>query len=193
MQSLNRMNNQQYRQSVSRSGNSLAGVVQSGINFGNVDALNKFAGQDAQMKQANIRYLDSFTPQFQHIQDVNQQIAYDMYKKNQSSSGQLLNSGISNALWASSMNNSQAPTDGIADPNAGSAGFKTGQQSSGNVGFSAKNDPIQYDAFGNQIYSQSPSQAYNPYRPTPDTYGNYYTQPANPYDWRYPPSNPYIK
>lgn len=183
MQSLNRQNAQQYRLAVGHAGNSLAGQVQGAINFGNVNALNDFASKNAQLKQQNQRYADSFAKDFQRIDDINQQIALNMYNKKQESGGQLLNSGISNALWASSMSKTgDIPTDNVSTPTAADT-YKVGNTATPNNAQTFNSypnsmykgqdynlsNPVKYDQFGQPIYQ--PSRYYgNVWNPSTQTY-----------------------
>jgi len=56
---LSTQNNTSYNKAMTYGGNSLAGAIQSGINYGNNRALTDFAAKDAAQHRANIRYADS--------------------------------------------------------------------------------------------------------------------------------------
>lgn len=177
-QSLARTNNAQYRNAVIHAGNQLAGSTQSAINFGNINTRNNRSAQDKQFQLQKEHYLDSFSNQFQGMANHNQDIALQMYNREQAASGQLLNSGINNAVWMSTMNNKAGgtttttdATDGVFSDTAKSAaaGGATGGFPATKANYVAPtlNDFMnknvspynapQYDSFGNEIY--------NPYAP----------------------------
>lgn len=59
MGNLAAQNNQQYSRAFAQGGNTLAGAVRAGINYGNSNALNQFAAADSAQQLNNIRYADS--------------------------------------------------------------------------------------------------------------------------------------
>jgi len=95
------MNNaQQYRMSMQQAGRTLGGAVRSGINYGNINALNQFAANDKRLQMDKQRYADSFANQYQRISDTNTQIEGNIYNQEQNAAGGLLHAGINNAIWA---------------------------------------------------------------------------------------------
>lgn len=167
-QSLARNNNAQYRNAVTHAGNQLAGAVQSGINFGNINALNSRAAQDKQFQLQKEHYLDSFSNQFQGMANHNQDIALQMYNREQAASGQLLNSGINNAVWMSTMNNKAGGTTtttdvATADPSVGMGGKQMSGYNANLKWNPTTIEPVQapqYDVYGNPIQTGAPARTY---------------------------------
>ena len=78
-QNIARLDNSRYQKATQVGGGNLAQTVNAGINYGNIGALNNFAGQDAQLQRQNIQYADSFAKNLQLIQNMNTQKDYARY------------------------------------------------------------------------------------------------------------------
>lgn len=75
-------------------GGSLATALNAGNNINNINALNNFSVQDANLQQNNIRYADMFARNLQTLQNMNTQNKY----KNYIDTGQAITTERNNAI-----------------------------------------------------------------------------------------------
>ena len=128
-QDVSRSNNVAYRLALNRAGQGLAGAAMAAESFNNTGQFNKFWAQNAQMQEQKQRYADGFYQPFQRIADQNVARSYDIYGREQSAAGELVHSGISNALWllASAENNKKTnPTFDVGTGKSAATGAATG-------------------------------------------------------------------
>lgn len=105
---LTNLNAQKYSLATSRGGG-LNQWINAGINYGNVNGLNSFAAANSQKKQANQRYADSFAQQFQNIDNMNTNLGWQNYNREQQAFGGALQAGINNVALGGMMGSGNRP------------------------------------------------------------------------------------
>lgn len=155
MQNLARQNNASYSRSFAQGGNTLAGAIRAGINYGNVGALNTFAAQDAQLHRSNIRYADQMGQGITNQRNMNTRQNLAEYMQKQQAYGQASKQGsqnMFNAVNTFAALGSKEPT-------------KTDPATTGNPNFYAYGIPTPFDP------TAVPSRTANPFQ-SPDWQNN---------------------
>lgn len=97
---LSRQNNTQYNKAMTYGGNTLAGAITAGINYGNNRALTDFAANDAAQHRANIRYADSRGDAISAQRNRQTQLENQNYNEAQRAYGGAIKSAKEN-IWGS--------------------------------------------------------------------------------------------
>lgn len=97
-QNLASMNNARYQKAVGAAGSNLAGAIQSGINYGNINALNNFAAQDADRKLRNQQYADSFAKNLQSLKNMQTQRNQQDRQLQEQALGAAVQAGVGNFI-----------------------------------------------------------------------------------------------
>ena len=110
-QKLAQSNNTAFQKSIDRAPG-LSQQILSGINYGNVNALNEFASRDANLHRSNIRYADSFSKYLQELNNKN--IA--VQQENRLMAERALGGGLRDSIGIATQGVNQLAL-GLSDPN----------------------------------------------------------------------------
>lgn len=113
-QNLATLNNARYQKAVGMAGGNLAQAVQSGINYGNINALNNFAAQDADRKLRNQQYADNFARNIQALKNMQTQRNQQDRIMQEQALGAAINAGATN--FGQSWNTFSGGTAQISNP-----------------------------------------------------------------------------
>lgn len=160
-------NNAQYQKGVDRAGGSLSGAIQSGINYGNIGALNKFASNDASLQAQHQNTAYGLAGQIQNQQNMATQAQLQQRQQLENSYGSALRAGLSGI--------SQGIQAGTNIYGAAKGWFNGAQNKAASPSLSGNTSP-NFGSLGTQGYAPQ-YVAQNPV--TPENFSYDYSQPID--------------
>lgn len=101
-QNLATLNNQRFKRGTEAGGGNTAQAVLSGVQYGNINALNNFSSQDADRKMRNIQYADSFASRLQQLKNMQTQMNIQQRMEKERALGAGIQAGVTNIYGGAS-------------------------------------------------------------------------------------------
>lgn len=168
------LNEQRYQRGVDMAGGSLAGAVQSGVNYGNIKSILGFAGDDAALHRRNIQYADTIGRAIQSQKNLMIQSDQSAWDRQAQAFGMAAQKGTENIVGSLNLTQALDYYKGAGADSTGGGGEKS---STAPYSWHTKADTsMQTDWMNNPYSINRTSDAFNINSP----YYNDYYQFGNP-------------